>query len=393
VAEAPDAGSLDLVFVSDVQLSPRDTDTTTSDALASFIRLLPDEQHPVRLVLLGDIFELSPPECGGADPGRAATADLVSLTEIHHGFFRTLRAFLADRRCSIEVVTGNHDVSFLVGDTWDALVRRLAAADMRAAPHLMLRPWYLHIPGIVHSQHGHQLHDLNSHPCLLEPCFAPVAEGLGLPLGVHLDRIMGRDGSGASHRVAAFAAALHWSTSHLSAEHVADIRDRYRRDVLVVHHREPRAPHQDPSAAALGAVPGRAADVLPVEVALVLDRWSDVTTAGVLRGVARRRLLRRDYMRPAIDRLGRLLEDSGTGVPVVVTGHTHRPGLADANHGRGIHAGCGTWQRFPQGDSGTAVRITVRSGRVGEVELLRYDERTDRIATLDSRRPLEQTDI
>jgi UDP-2,3-diacylglucosamine pyrophosphatase LpxH len=112
------------------------------------------ERH---VVFVGDTFELA----GFA--GDESLARLESILARHPETFRALEA-CAGRGVRLHFVCGNHDVEL----ARPSVAGRLAALLSPAEPgRVRVYPWFLHVPGVLVAEHGHQHHALHRVPEVL----------------------------------------------------------------------------------------------------------------------------------------------------------------------------------------------------------------------------------
>jgi UDP-2,3-diacylglucosamine pyrophosphatase LpxH len=150
---------------------------------------------PWRLVVNGDLLDFLSVHVSPADPRLAGVAELGGLgrgdrlahgagrvaaasairvemiAERHAPFFRALARFLAAGN-HVDLVAGNHDRELphpLVADRFRAALRRHGARERDLAHRLRFHDWFVHEPGVVWIEHGHQYDE----QCSFEHGLAP----------------------------------------------------------------------------------------------------------------------------------------------------------------------------------------------------------------------------
>lgn len=335
-----------LHVVSDLHLGVRDLDGDRDEGLASFIRQVTHRDgEEARLVLLGDSFDL----VTTGDPGLSRAELLGEILRRHPAPVAALRAHV-DAGGRIDVVAGNHDPTLVRGPV-RAYLRRALGDERRA---VQVHPWMLHVPGLLHAEHGHQYHDLHRFPMQLrdEPSTAAQRSILGAAdAGEPVLRLV---------RAASQAVRAHSASTRREIA-------RYRDGDLARHADE------------IG---------MPRELITALDRLGDVpmhrTIARLLtRQVARIRGGTPDagrQLRLAAAALERLLDAAGHAVPVIVLGHTH---VAETTvlPGGATYLNPGTWTddvRHPHATGAdrvswtTFARIRWEGRRILEARVLRW---------------------
>ena len=295
-------------FLSDLHLDVEPDPRRAGERFAAFLEsyLAEDPDRERHLVLLGDLFEL-------AGTGDRPAARLAELAQLHPQVFASL-ARTVRGGVTLHVVCGNHDLALARPGVWAALLRVLEL-DGDERRKVRLHPWFLHVPGICYAEHGHQHHELNRSPAMLEltrhavlpPAPIPAWTGTG---GTLWNRVTG---------VAAAARAV-------GDEERRAASPAYDHLLQVVAREERLAPY-------------------------VVRRLHAVSRRGVVRGAAASagRVARRRAGRPGPDLLARpaaavsrVLREAGQPVPVVVFGHTHRARVALTPDGT-TYANSGTW--------------------------------------------------
>ncbi|HEY3020255.1 MAG TPA: hypothetical protein VGJ32_08685, partial [Solirubrobacteraceae bacterium] len=123
-----------------------------------------------RLVLLGDVVDLVIAGASGQGAA-AAVAGLERIAAAHPQVFAAL-ARAARGGLAVDVVPGNHDAELAL----PAVARALAVL----VPGARVRPWLVHVPGLVLAEHGQQHHAINRFPAL--PALATGGQGDLAPL-------------------------------------------------------------------------------------------------------------------------------------------------------------------------------------------------------------------
>ena len=334
------------VLVADLHLACGPGDPFTADE--EFARTVGDllaeaGGRRFRLVLLGDSVDFPAvplpgrpvtPATGPAD----AVAKLDRVLAAHPLVVGVLRQVVAAGQ-RIDVVAGNHDMELLLPAVQD----RLRAAVGGGPDTVTVHPWFLHVPGVLHAEHGQQHHDVNRFPEL--GCPDGPGGPLVVPAGSYLDALVhlrARSPQASPPALAAqgarMAAGLVGGLVRLSR---AERRRRSRERALAA---------------------GDAG--LPPAVVVDLDRAGAATPVTILRragAMAARRLPvarpgpATPYMHGAAAAVDRVLAAHGWAVPFLVFGHTHVaddvpvPGGAPARY-----LNPGTWstmlRRVPGGD-------------------------------------------
>ena len=147
-------------LLSDVHLGVSDDDPRRpSRVLPEFLHrevlAAPGVQQHVAFV--GDTFEL----VGLAED--ESLARLESILARHSEVFQTLEACAA-RGVQLHFVCGNHDVEL----ARPSVAARLSALLSPVEPmRVRVHPWFLHVPGVLVAEHGHQHHALHRIPEVL----------------------------------------------------------------------------------------------------------------------------------------------------------------------------------------------------------------------------------
>lgn len=160
-------------LLSDLHLGMSDDDPRQPGrALPGFLRgeVLGTSGPQQHVVFVGDTFELV---------GFNEDESLVRLESILAGHPDTFRALqeCAARGVLLHFVCGNHDVEL----ARPSIAARLSALLSPAEPaRVRVHPWFLHVPGVLVAEHGHQHHPLHRMPELLRSGVNGTDE-LGLP--------------------------------------------------------------------------------------------------------------------------------------------------------------------------------------------------------------------
>jgi UDP-2,3-diacylglucosamine pyrophosphatase LpxH len=298
-----------------------------ADAFTSFLSNLPRTPHESRLLLLGDMFELLSP-AGPATEARARIR-LDQLAARYPDLFTAMRGCLR-RGWSLDVVPGNHDMAIAL----PSVHRHLAALVAQGNP-LRVHPWLYYLPGMVYAEHGHQHHDLNRFPTVLDPFDPRHPDRLFVP---PLGRWHGRP----------TPAVLMAAARSRSLETAAG-QDPYRGTLRTY-------------AKSLG---------LPPYLVLALHDTSSFRVSGTAERLARRgatSLVRRvhdstdGYLVEAAKRVHAALVAAGFAVPVYLFGHTHRARVVPLDpNARYINTG--TWAdglHFPYAELVPGAEPTLR---------------------------------
>lgn len=141
-------------------------------ALARLVRhlALGDEASTITVILLGDFFELL------NDVDVDAARSLDAILPVHREVMDALKDAVS-KGIRLVVVPGNHDAALATPGVW---ARFHAGFD--DGHRVTLCPWFTYIPGVLYAEHGHQHHDLNRMPTLLntqtgsaDPTIPPLA--------------------------------------------------------------------------------------------------------------------------------------------------------------------------------------------------------------------------
>ena len=351
------------ILIGDLHLEAEGPDPRgVSSELPSFIRATVGGGGPgTHLVLLGDSFEINGTARDPAVRASDAAARLEAVGRRFEEVFASLREFLdADGR--LHIVCGNHD-----SDLMRPLVRERVAVllDVRDAidDRLQVHPWVLHRRGLLYAEHGHQHHQLNRTPRLLEAV------------------------NGHEARCAPPTALAEY----------ADLRQRGARPLALagaMTRALREADHSERAAAApeyldLIGEAARAAD-LPAEALQRVHRVSAFRPAGACISSAARVVGRRigvsandGYLRQAARRIDSVLAEAGPRPHCYVFGHTHTAALEALGEGGPYYANTGTWSPDVRGgDVAGFPYVRVWSGSDGHhVELAEWQAQPGRAPT------------
>lgn len=351
------SGVQEIVVLSDLHMGAARTgldapDAFTDDeALASLLDHLTDRPAhggvPLRLILLGDIVDFVFVGAGEAPFDRSAAAgrsDLDAIAAAHPVVFAALGRLAATAGIEVDIVPGNHDMELALPGVTEHLASLAAAAAGRPEARAALRgtPWMVHVPGVLHAEHGQQHHDLNRFADL-SAVSTEWRDGLRhLPPAALLDALLATRMAGAGP--GRLAGAVARGTPRLAAS------------AWILARGRGRAPQAELDGG-----------TLPPALLAELDRASAARSADVALRLARRALAaaaRRSPapaldLRPAAARTHAILARHGRRVPFVVFGHTHVPRDEPLGEG-GRHLNAGTWSRIgPGAGERTVIRVVV----------------------------------
>ena len=263
-----------------------------------------------RLVLLGDTLDLVVSGASGHG-ARGATAGMRRIAAAHGEVFAALRRATASG-VRVEMVPGNHDPELALPAVREALLRLVGRARVR--------PWLLHVPGLVLAEHGQQYHAVNRFRGLAALATG-AARGLGpRPPAALYDALIARRVAGrgwARHVVGFAAAAPRLAVGLLRAGGEGDVNGGAEGLSAAV-------------LAELDAAAARSAAEDLVRVArVVAGRGGTASFASTLPGAAAR--------------VEAILARYSLAVPFYVCGHSHVAAdvaLAAAPHARYLNGGC-----------------------------------------------------
>lgn len=155
-----------LALVADLHLGARPCarDESACESFASFVSALPDlgVDH---LLLLGDTLELLEGRSGPpATAGEAVDRCRAVLEGARVAMLALTRA--ADTGCRVSMLVGNHDADLARPEVRALLLQRLN--PMRSRP-VEVVDWFVLLAGRLYAEHGHQHHDINRVPRVLDP--------------------------------------------------------------------------------------------------------------------------------------------------------------------------------------------------------------------------------
>lgn len=294
--------------------------TDSAAAFADFVGALP-ALGVGRLMVLGDFLELLSSD--DSSPGEAARARIrcASVLDRVPRVTDALAGFTAAGGC-LDVIVGNHDADLARPEVANCLLERISGSHPGES-RVAIFPWFRILPGVLYAEHGHQHHDINRFPLILDPYRPLAAERLHEPLAVTLHRTADQ---GRMRRARSL-----WASAVVAERRERDARSEIYRDSL----------------AAYGRGQG-----LPPGVSGRLDRVSEFSRARTSRRLLARELHRRPrdaYLLRAAESLDQVLRDEGCAQPVYAFGHTHRARVAALGSGA-LYTNPGSWS--PWGPSG-----------------------------------------
>ncbi|HVQ88378.1 MAG TPA: metallophosphoesterase [Actinomycetes bacterium] len=161
------------ILVSDTHFrrNPAADDHAAGSALARLVRhSAMGDASTTTVVLLGDFFEL----LNDVEPD--ANRALDAILPAHREVMDALRDAVT-KGMRLVVVPGNHDAALASPEVW---ARFHAGFD--DSHRVTLCAWFAYVPGVLYAEHGHQHHDLNRMPTLLntrtgiaDPTVPPMA--------------------------------------------------------------------------------------------------------------------------------------------------------------------------------------------------------------------------
>jgi len=349
-----------IVVIADLHLAAGRHDPFSSDAaLVAFLDDLATRARrgrAPRLVLLGDTLDFTLVELAGRrlDPTiEGALGRLECIEGAHRTVFAALRRAI-QAGVVVHIVPGNHDLELFLPSVLDRL-RELLAAEQST---LQLHPWFIHLPGVAHLEHGQQHHDLNRVPNLLQTgARATVAIPAGTVYGEYLLALtdlfdLDLPIEAISARSVGAAARQHPRRLARSiAPTLAAARALARCEI------QARRAGRAPGAPALRD----AGDGMPHETRRELERVSASTPLGAVRRLAGRRA--EHYMVARAQAVHDVLTATGRAVPYYVLAHTHeaadRPLTGDPAGPRYMNPG--TWSRLAAADAPRCCYVELRS--------------------------------
>lgn len=376
-----DTQRTDIVIVSDLHMDGGSTHRSGAFAerpFAALIGRLRADGRTRTIVLLGDTFDLPPSLCrseAGAATGGGPQAELDRIAARWPNAFGALRAWIRDGG-QLDIVAGNHDIALIQAGVQLRLLSLLGAQGDGST--IRFHSWFLHVAGVLHAEHGHQLHDLNSYAELPNPCCG--AHAPDLPIGalveVHRSYVpqtpYGARGAAARARARIrLAAAILRTIARVAWRGTEDPRATYRAARF-------------PAAAAAEGVPAQLlydldelsqTGLLAMMRRLVAKAWRiaalKLARFGLLRGVGRT-VARDDYLLARWPTYARILT-AHAPVSVVAFGHTHVPREIRMAGGP-VLMNPGSWLNTSTGRNGGAfVHIRVEPGRDSMATLRWWD--------------------
>ena len=161
------------ILVSDTHFGrdPVAEDHAPGPALARLFRhLAMGEASTTTLILLGDFFELL------NDADVDAVRALDAILPAHKEVVSALRDAVS-KGMRLVVVPGNHDAALASPEVWARF-----HSEFDDGHRVILRAWFAYVPGVLYAEHGHQHHDVNRMPTLLntrtgsaDPSIPPLA--------------------------------------------------------------------------------------------------------------------------------------------------------------------------------------------------------------------------
>ncbi len=208
-------------------------DGAFSACLAAFVERAGGDDT-LTLVLNGDVIDFDLVTATPVDPGwgvsprerkeglRPTAArsawKLEHVLDHHPRFVRSVADFVAGGH-QLVYVLGNHDRELHFDEVQEVFLRTLEAAGAQGFDRERVRfePWFFHVPGRLHAEHGQQYDYYNSWQDLLEPTVELGGERrLVLPMGNLSNRVLlGRMGFFNPHAtdyiLGFFSYVAHWS--------------------------------------------------------------------------------------------------------------------------------------------------------------------------------------
>ena len=424
-----EAEAYDLVLVSDLHMASgrdpttgrpaRTEDFARDGAFARFLGARTAAQagrgRPWRLVILGDLFDFARVELGRAGEDRrrldtstsAALAKLDRIAAGHREVLDAVRALLS-AGVPIDVVPGNHDLELARPAVQRRLRELVEDSESASGARIEFHPWILHVPGVLYAEHGHQHHDINAAPQLLQTSELPDETALEAPLGSQLGEYITRVLEAAypaaerlDPNVSALIAVLRarpgaaivtWRAHLAFARALARHARRARRAAPGARAASGESHRPGAPAGATGLAPASVAELERLVTAALAGTVRRLLGMAVAGGAPRPRTHPAEppppgFMPRAGAAIDRILRDHGDQVPFYVFGHTHaaersRLGTPPAD---ATYLNTGTWSELMRGDAipQTLVAIEVEPSRQPVAALLAWDDE------LGAERPVE----
>jgi UDP-2,3-diacylglucosamine pyrophosphatase LpxH len=371
-----DEGSL--IIVSDLHMGDGGPHERfhSDDLIRPFIghleELLGRSAESVRLLLLGDLLDLS--LVGRASPGQLAPLRLRDallierideVTSAHRGVLEALKAFI-ERGGTVDVVPGNSDGALRVPQIWDHFRQSLlqGCSNPRLYARLRLYPWIYHIPGVVYAEHGHQYHEINSFPALLQGLRHDGPEQLET-IGSLLDAYGGRMHADPTDT---WKGVTRWAAS-LTAQYMRASKVRHTSGYVTLVEDHARKVSLPPAL------------VVELEALASREVWRSGLRALRRSGTSRKRRRAHSsdvYLRDAALRIHRAARRHGSPALFYVFGHTHTPGIAGMEEESSRYVNCGTWSTPPEGslEQPATPYVHVTLGKDPSCLLLEWERKT-----------------
>lgn len=306
-------------LVSDLHLGLSDDDPRRpGEILPGFLqrKVLAGTEGRQHVVFVGDSFELV-----RLDEGESL-ARLESILAQHPATFRALRECAA-RGVQLHFMCGNHDVELARPSVAARLSELLSPAE---PARVRVHPWFLHVPGVLLAEHGHQHHALHRIPEVLRTAVNGTDDLGTAPLAAW----HAHPSKSALGRAGAVARAC------LASERAERrIRESEYDQLLLQESRR-----------------------LEIDKAVVRDlarlsRFRTVTAVPVaatrMALAAAGRSIASEKVPAAADRVTRTLEAHGIGVPWYISAHTHRALELPLGSGATSYINTGTWSSDVRG--------------------------------------------
>jgi hypothetical protein len=304
-----------------------------------------------RLVVLGDLFELSGIERGEARFEDVSTRHALRRLELifeRHGEALAALGRVAAAGIPLDIVPGNHDFQLVRAVVRDRFVQLLThAAGAGALADVSVHPGHLHLPGVLYAEHGQQRHPINRVPSFAtgRPRSIPV----GTQLGEFLSAVDRAGLSGSVRHALRFAAGL------------APAGTALRNDART-----------QPEVESGGTLPRAAVERL--------DRMSAVGPVGMAAATLRNAAFgtREPYMLTAAREIDSVLAAYEAAVPLYLFGHTHVAADVRFRSGEARYLNPGSWSTFrPEGahrDRLCAVEIERSDTGDARARLVEWDD-------------------